>query len=276
MPTDPHLYVAATALIVSVGAAISTAEWIHCRHQLQDGGLYSWQVIGTRPLMLRPGMIAAGLNRLLAFRPFVGVLWLRLVVLVCFPFTVWFNHGVIIALSIICLSSFLMHLRSPFGMDGSDQMNLQVFGALLLGHLGGSLLAYEASMWFVAAQACLSYFTSGLAKALSPHWQSGNVVFGIFNTRTYGYEPIARCLLYRPGLEKVLRWGAVAMECSFGLAPFAGFPGCLVFITWGVAFHAMNAVIMGLNSFLWSFVATYPAVVYCAVCIANVVQGHFT
>jgi hypothetical protein len=161
----------------------------------------------------------------------------------------------------------LLHLRSPYGMDGSDQMSTQVFGALFLGYLGGSTLALQASLWFIAGQACLSYFTSGFAKVLSPYWRAGDVVFAIFNTRTYGYEPVARFLYQKTTLTKLLTWGAVFMECIFPLALFLGFPGCLVLIAWGVWFHIMNAVVMGLNSFFWSFVATYPAVIYVAIVI---------
>jgi len=37
----------------------------------------------------------------------------------------------------------------------------------------------------------------------------------------------------------------------------------LVFLGWGLAFHLMNALVMGLNSFLWAFLATYGAIIYC-------------
>ncbi len=30
-----------------------------------------------------------------------------------------------------------------------------------------------------------------------------------------------------------------------------------------MAFHVTLAFVMGLNGFLWAFVATYPAVIYC-------------
>jgi hypothetical protein len=61
----------------------------------------------------------------------------------------------------------------------------------------------------------------------------GKAVFAIFNTRTYGYEPIARLLMHQPGLTKALTWGAVVMEATFPLALIAGYPGCLVFCRMG-------------------------------------------
>ena len=238
MPTNTYPYILAIAMMASVGASISTMEWIHGSRQLKDDGLFSWQVIGSRDFAVGPSILATGLNRLLSFRAFVGILILR---------------GSVSVLSVIVFSSLLMHLRSPWGMDGSDQMFTQIFGALLLGCLAGSPLAYKASLWYIAGQSCLSYLTADVAKAFSPHWRGTNVVFEIFNTRTYGYEPAARFLLDRPQISKALTWEAVVMECSFPIALVADFPGCLPFFTWGISFHIMNAVAMGLNSFFWPF-----------------------
>ncbi len=267
MPTDPSPYIFSIVLFASLGASISTLEWIHGRRQLKDDGLFSWEVIGSRSLTVGPRLLSTSLYRLLSFRPFVGILILRLFALLLLPFALWFGHGSAVVLALVVCSSLAMHLRSPWGMDGSDQMFTQIFGALFLGQLGGSPLSYKASLWYIAGQSCLSYLTAGIAKAESHHWHGTNAVFAVFNTRTYGYEPVARFLLHRPDITRILTWGAVIMECSFSLALVAGFPGCLIFLAWGVAFHLMNAVVMGLNSFFWSFVATYPAIIYCAVMI---------
>jgi hypothetical protein len=269
IPDDPNVYVLAVAVIATLGASISTLEWINNRQQLKDDGLYSWQVLGSRNITVGSRPLARILNRLLAFRPFVAVLCLRLVFLLSLPVALWFGHRSTIILAAIIIITFLLNLRSPLGMDGSDQMTTQVFGALFLGQLAGTPLAIKASLWFIAGQTSLSYFTSGLAKVLSPFWRDGKVVFDIFNTRTYGYEPMARLLFHQPKMTRVLSWGAVTMETIFPLALVASFPGCLVFVAWGVAFHLMNAVVMGLNSFFWSFVATYPAVIYCAIILGR-------
>jgi hypothetical protein len=266
---DPTPYLLAVSLIASLGAAVSTMEWVWGWRQLKDDGLFSWQVIGARNLTVGSGFLALCIDWLLSFRPFVSLLIVRVALLICLPYAIWSNRRPVLVLLAILISSLLLHLRSPWGMDGSDQMLTQIFGALFLGFLAGSPLAFKASLWFIAGQSCLSYVTAGIAKAISKDWQGGKVVFGIFNTRTYGYEPIARILLNQEGLTKALTWGAVAMECSFPLALLAGFPGCLVFVAWGFSFHLMNAVVMGLNSFFWAFVATYPAVIYCSIVVAS-------
>src|SRR5947199_684885 len=145
-------------------------------------------------------------------------------------------------------------------MDGSDSMAPQLFGALLLGFLPGTSLALHAALWYNALQGCLTYATAGLVKVRSPLWHSGEALFGIFNTRAYGHPAVARFLYGRPRLTKVLSWGAVAAEVTFPLALVLGYPYGLVFLGWGVAFHGANALVMGINSFFWSFVSTYPAI----------------
>lgn len=264
MPTDPKSYILLIATIASLGASISTLEWLYNRRQLMDDGLFSWPVIASRPLTVEPGLLVSGLNWLLSFRPFLCILALRFVALLSLPVVLGLDVSPVLILAIIVATSLLLNLRSPYGMDGSDQMSTQIFGALFLGYLAGSPLGLKVSLWFVAGQTCLSYLTSGVAKALSPHWRGGAAVFAVFNTRSYGYEPVAHFLYRRPRATKFLTWSAVAMECIFPLVLFVGYPGCLVFIAWGVAFHLMNAVVMGLNSFFWSFVATYPAILYVA------------
>lgn len=270
--TDPHPYLVLIASIASIGASIANFEWLANRRQLKDDGLYSWAVAGARPAGVGASLPKRALNWLLSYRPFVGVLIVRAIALALLPATLALRNGATGDLAFVVATTLLLNLRSPYGMDGSDQMAVQVFGALLIGCAAGSKLAIGASLCFIGAQACLSYFTSGVAKVLSPQWREGTVVFAIFNTRTYGYAPAARLLHDRPTVTRAATYGAVAMECAFPLVLFVGWPVCLVFIAWGVAFHVMNALVMGLNSFIWSFAATYPAVIYLSVLIMTAIR----
>jgi hypothetical protein len=122
--------------------------------------------------------------------------------------------------------------------------------------------AQRAGLLFVAAQAVLAYFTSGYVKLISPSWRSGDALRGILNTRSYGYQDLAKLLTVHPRLSVAGCWLTIAFEC---LGPFFVFLGpipCLVFLVGGVIFHISIAVTMGLNNFVWSFLATYPALLY--------------
>jgi hypothetical protein len=168
-------------------------------------------------------------------------------------------------LLVVVGSTLLMNFRSVYGMDGSDQMTTQVYGALAVGVLVGGTVGLQIALFYIAAQCCFSYFTSGLAKAMSPYWRRGGSVYAIFNTRTYGWEPAARLLRGRRRLNRIIDWSAFGVELAFPVALFVGYPLVLIFLAWGVCFHLVNAIVMGLNSFFWAFVAGYPAVVYVSV-----------
>jgi hypothetical protein len=80
----------------------------------------------------------------------------------------------------------------------------------------------------------------------------------------YGCAPVGRFLAARPRLCAVLARGAVAFECLFPLALVLPLPMRLGLLAAGLLFHLLNGLFMGLNTFFWSFTATYPAILYCA------------
>ena len=65
-------------------------------------------------------------------------------------------------------------------------------------------------------------------------------------------------------------WAVIVFELLFPLALVA--PNSLMFSLFaiGAIFHLGNALVMGLNTFLWTFLAAYPAVWYCHVLIQSI------
>jgi hypothetical protein len=241
-------------LLISAGALLSTLEWLFNWPCLRAGAPLGWPG--------RPGGSPV-LDTFLSYPNILAVLVVRLCALLLLPAALWAQRGHEVVLGIVLMSQLLLNRRNPQAMDGADQMATQVFGALLLGNLPGTELAREACLWYIAAQSCLSYCTSGVAKVFSPRWRKGNAVFLAFNSQVLGNEAAARFLHPRPALVKALSWGAMMMECLFPLVLVLGYPAGLIFLAWGIAFHLANAFILGFNSFLWSFVATYPAILFC-------------
>ncbi|HEX6903345.1 MAG TPA: hypothetical protein VF789_26750 [Thermoanaerobaculia bacterium] len=258
-----ELVLLGVAGLVTVGATISTLEWLANWRQLKAGGLFSWQVAESRPA-LAGTLLGKLAGAFLAYPNILGLLALRLIALLALLPAIASGRFVAWILGVVVATTVLLNVRSPYGMDGSDQMATQVFGALFLGFLPGTDFALDAALCYIALQACLSYATAGLVKVISPYWHRGDALFGIFNTRTFGHPAVARFLHGRPGLTRMLSWGVVAAELAFPLSLILGYPYGLVFLGWGVFFHAANALVMGINSFFWSFVATYPAILYCA------------
>lgn len=116
---------------------------------------------------------------------------------------------------------------------GSDNMTVVVLCALLW-PAGGRL--------YLAVQLCLSYFVAGVVKLRQPSWWDGTALRAFLG----------------PGWPAWVGWGVIVWECLFPLALVSrGFAGgfCAV----GVAFHLANCRLLGLNRFLWIWLAAYPA-----------------
>jgi hypothetical protein len=65
-----------------------------------------------------------------------------------------------------------------------------------------------------------------------------------------------------PPLAYALCWGTILFESAFVMAPILPQQALLVLLAVAATFHVAVAIIMGLNGFVWSFVATYPAILY--------------
>ena len=61
-----------------------------------------------------------------------------------------------------------------------------------------------------------------------------------------------------------MAWSLILWESCFPLLLVAPRPLAILFLLMGIAFHGGAALFMGLNTFFWTFVATYPAVIHCA------------
>ena len=170
------------------------------------------------------------------------------------------NGLILLAIAILSMS---LVVRTTYGHDGSDQMTSVIFWPLGICMLVGTDLVTTAGVWFIAMQACLSYLTAGVAKASARGWRDGSYLVGIAGTQIYGNASIAAHLKAHPRLAKLISRFIIGWECFFPLVIVTPYPLSIAILISGVLFHALNAVLMGLNCFLWTFVATYPAILYC-------------
>ena len=123
---------------------------------------------------------------------------------------------------------------------------------------------------FITAQTCLCYLTSGMGKVISPVWRKGTAIRGILNTATYANTLAARVLRHRNVPVWPASWAVIIFELSFPLVLVAPTRLMFVLLVLGIIFHLGNALVMGLNTFLWTFLAAYPAVWYCHFLIRSI------
>jgi hypothetical protein len=260
---DPGRCLWAVTTIASYGLLISTLQTLWNWRLFRPDGLMSWELFKTRP---RFAKYAASplIGALYTFPNFLYVIALQGVaalLLLGFP-----GHGIIrpVALTAILIIFLFSRLRhQPYGMVGADSMNLLVFGALGLREIAPDTTT-QGCLWFIAFQSCLSYSTNGMLKLASPHWRRGKVLWHIAHHALYGSARLARVLRAYPAVGKWLDWSVIGCELAFPFVLLVGHPACWIFLGWGLLFHMLTAVVMGLNTFLFAWAATYPAIVFMA------------
>lgn len=248
-----------TERIASIGVMVSSLELLARHRDLRDQGLFSWEIASSRT-HLSNRSLAIG-KVLFSHAGAVTMIVVRLLAAVA----LWVVPGGDAARTGLCVIVALSYggvfWRTPLGHDGADQMTYLVFLSAALARAVGGARSLTVALLFVAAQATLGYFAAGLAKVVSPVWVKEGLK-GILGTLAYGHASMHRLMSQRPRLARTLAAGVVGWECLFPLGVAAGGPALIVMLASGVAFHAVTAVTMGLNNFVWAFAATYPAILY--------------
>ena len=223
----------------------------------------SW-AIQREEVPSRPGWIRGFLDWAVQGRGYVALLCLRLAMALTL-LSGWVNpaSAVLLFASSVLL---LFRWRGAFN-GGSDFMTLVGVSGLLIAQLAGVLtdnpeLGWRAGLWYVTVYVVSSYFVSGWVKLLRPEWRSGRAMTIFLDGGVYG--PLPTGSLYRhPTVAALVSWTFTVWEGCFPLALFdvriAWFMCCIAPV-----FHFLVYWHFGLNRFFWAWLATYPAVLYCA------------
>lgn len=249
----------ATESLAALGAAVSAAELLTVRHVLDDGGPLGWPAARTRNRWMT-GPAAGLLDRVFGAAGARAIVAGRLVAAGCLlgarrPALRAACSGYLAA------SHHAMSVRTPYGTDGSETMLMVVSAATCLGRLsGGGERAELLALRFVAAQSLLSYSVAGIAKLRSSVWFDGTAVRDVVRTRLFGHRRVFEELRYRPRTALVLSRSVTIAELAFPLAAVGPLRLRVAAVTAMALFHLVNAGVMGLNRFVWAFLASYPAV----------------
>lgn len=263
---SPFVY-ACIIRLFCVAIFLTALEYLTIIRQFGDGGIYSWKIIKLR---IYPPILKLRLDFLFNKS---GVLVILIVRMLCsvYLFVSPISQVAVYILAVIVITSLLLAIRNIIGNDGSDQMSVILSISLFISFFFHRPEIAVVSLYFIAAQSILSYVIAGAAKMLSKKWRSGEAIFQIMNTESYGSERIALYLQRSsPMVGAIMAWGVMLFETLFFMVVILPYPYFFIFLIWGFCFHIYNAVIMGLNNFFWVFLATYPAVIY-----ANIAFHHY-
>lgn len=168
-------------------------------------------------------------------------------------------------LIMLLLSSAWLMLRSrgPVG-GGSDSMFFQVQLGLSIAAFGFvNPLLTRLGLGWIAAQSVLSYFLAGFGKIQNAGWRDGTALRQLFASQgPYVLWSRVRGLAASQSICALLGWSVVLFELAFPALLLLPLEGKWVFVGLALGFHLINALVLGLNRFVWAWAATYPALLF--------------
>lgn len=248
------------ARLAGIAAAISALELLVVRRALADDGVFRWATL-RRDLARAPAVMRAIADTLGSYRGTLLVLGVQLVAAIALALP-GLEHPAPAWLVFACALTISVRFRGSYN-GGSDSMLLVVVLAVALARSAPGTGIELAALAYCAAQLVLSYFIAGISKLRDPAWLRGTALPQLVQLPQYAVPAWAAALLSRPTLAALAAWAMLAFECASPAALVAP-TVCAALLAFGATFHLVNAIVFGLNRFLWAWPAAYPALVYWA------------
>lgn len=253
------------AVPLAVWCTIASLELLAVRSAFRPGGALGSDLTGLVRGRMTPAILGSRAFGPRAFGPrafgpraFGIVAALRLAAGIALPVA----GGASAAVLLVVLGCTILLSIASGGGDGADKIALVACTAALLIALGlllGDRLLCLAGLVWGAGQAVIAYVTSGAAKFASRIWRDGSAFAAAMTSYRSGHSVAAAIVRRRPA-ALVLAWGVMLVETLFPLALVAPQPVCLAILATLGAFHVATAIVMGLNTYPYAFIATYPCI----------------
>lgn len=156
-------------------------------------------------------------------------------------------------------SLILLHRFDGAYNGGSDKMGLLTLTCLTLAHLIPE--AAELALAYLGVQLTLSYAVSGWIKLRDPNWRRGTALQDVFLFSAYPQSLAIRGLAQRQTLLRIGSATVIALEVLFPLSLLHPITLAIA-LSLTALFHLANALLFGLNRFLWHWLAAYPSLLW--------------
>jgi len=257
--------------ILSFGVVVSDFELLSQRRHFKKGGLLYWKLKPKAKLSLRNMVLTIG-KPLLEYPGILSLISIRCLAAIFLLIASVVNKPAFFALllAIVTIATFGLNSRPSTGKSGAEQMmliSLICWSSVFILH---DDRAQMVPLFFLSAQLTMAYATSSLIKfGRDVRWHNGQFITEIAATSTYGRETLYVFLRDHPRIAKGGSSSLLIIELIISMAPWVPPPVCLFLLTCALMFHLMNAIIMGLNTFVYSFASTFPA----ALCVSLIIYS---
>ncbi len=144
---------------------------------------------------------------------------------------------------------------------GSDRLGVLMLVCLWVARARPDGLAPLMAMGYLAVQVVASYACAGASKLANPDWRRGRALADVFLFSAYPVSERLRAIRTFPRALLAASWGVMLFEIGFPLA-FADARLLWLALGCAMAFHLSAALVFGLNRFVWTWLAAYPALLW--------------
>lgn len=270
---NPEFTLYIVVCMSSVCSLISTLEWISLKERFKNDNYYSWEISRMKVLAGKPQILKMLIDSIFKYPNVLVILWFQLFSSILIFFT--FNHPILTGLS--CLGTsigyFLISYRRVDGYNGGDSMAKVVLLTGAICFLSQSNEILKVGLIFISFQLILAYTTPGLLRLFDSNWRNGKKLMYILRMETFSKKYVYDFFNKRKALIPLTAIAIVIFESFFGLSIFLPFNLLLFVLILGFIFHLTNAIVMGLNTFLWAFVGSYPAFIWTSLYLDEIITG---
>ena len=247
-----------TQQLIAFLVIIQTLEYLSMKHLFNETGIWKWSDQKSEFDFL-PKFFKHFYDYLFSDQLFKIFLYLRLILALIFFVT---PNSLIVF--VLFLTSLLLaqRFRGSFN-GGSDYMSLVVLSALSFQLLNLNQLN-KAILWYIALQSITSYFIAGLVKIKQKNWRTGEAIAEFINSPNYHTPLLAKQIFQKNAMGRFAAWSVMLFELLFPLILLCNKPLIIMSLTLAFLFHLTNVYLFGLNRFLLTWVATYPAIYFCS------------
>lgn len=259
----PPVYIALRSFecLLATSLLIQTLEFLRIRSAQQPDALWSW-TIQRGDLAHASTTVRMAFDWLFSEHIHKAHLLIRLATAASLY---WGSSIVSATLLFFSTVIILIRWRGAFN-GGSDFMTIIALTGLMIAHWGqcfvSPVLAWQAGLGYVCLQTVTSYFISGAIKLFSHEWRNGIALPYFLDGGIYG--PLAKDSVFRHRFVAIAcSWGFILWECAVPMV-FLGPLFALVFCAIALVFHLLVFAFFGLNRFVWAWLVSFPAMIYCA------------
>ncbi len=251
--------IALTEKLIALALIFQTIELFLIRDAYSDSGVWRWADL-NKEFKIFSRINQAMLCFFLNYKNFILFLGLRLVLAICLLF---YSSPLILCTLLFSTIMIALRWRGTFN-GGSDYMTVLVLSALSVASIyKDSETVQLAALWYITIQVVSSYFIAGLVKVRRGNWRDGSALQGFVASTIYKDISLTKLISSNKTVALLFSWTIIIFELAFIFTLLS--PSVAVtFILIAFLFHVGNFYVFGLNRFIFSWMACYPALVFCS------------